>query len=69
MVASVFFEKKDAIVTAVLPGNFDAAELLAKRRVGINKQDDIGRLPSRIFRLSARLNGKAHRDARIISLM
>ena len=38
-----YFEEADAIVTAVLLGDFDAAELLVKRGVNINAQDEIGR--------------------------
>lgn len=38
-----YFEEKDAIVTAVLIGDFSAAELLVNRGVDINAQDDIGR--------------------------
>ena len=38
-----YFEEKDAIVTAVLLGDFEAAALLVKRGVDINAQDDLGR--------------------------
>ena len=38
-----YFDEKDAIVTAVLLGDFEAAELLVKRGADINAQDDIGR--------------------------
>ena len=38
-----YFEEKDAIVTAVLLGDFAAAELLVNRGIDINAQDDIGR--------------------------
>lgn len=38
-----YFAEKDAIVTAVLLGDFEAAELLVKRGIDMNAQDDIGR--------------------------
>ncbi len=38
-----YFEEKDAVVTAVLLGDFAAAELLVKRGIDIDAQDYIGR--------------------------
>ena len=38
-----YFEEADAIVTAVLLGNFEAIELLVKHGANINAQDEIGR--------------------------
>ncbi len=38
-----YFMEKDAIVTAVLLGDFNAAELLVKRGIDVNAQDYIGR--------------------------
>lgn len=38
-----YFDEKDAIVTSVLLGNFCATELLVKRGVDINAQDENGR--------------------------
>jgi ankyrin repeat protein len=38
-----YFKDKDAIVTAVLLGDFEAAELLVSRGIDINARDDIGR--------------------------
>ncbi len=38
-----YFDEKDAIVTAVLLGDFSATEFLVKRGADINAQDEIGR--------------------------
>jgi ankyrin repeat protein len=38
-----YFDEKDAIVTSVLFGDFCATELLVKRGVDINAQDEYGR--------------------------
>ncbi len=40
---SEYFEDRDAIVTAVLLGDFDSAELLVTSGVDINAQDEAGR--------------------------